>query len=178
MKRNVLRIALYTDYIDSDYVQKIHEGAWKFCKEQNIELLEFPAGEVDSKTSHNYQLLSVASHIKNTNVDGLIFLSATQLYHTTPDSLHTYIKSFSPLPTVSVGYSFPDIPSVMSDSTKGVTAVITHIIQNHNCRRIALIGVNGNLKDAVERTEVYKSVLEENHIPVDESILLSGNFTY
>lgn len=79
---------------------------------------------------------------------------------------------------MSLGYSFPDIPSVMSDSSKGLTAVITHLIQNHNCRRIALMGVNGNSKDAVERTEVYKSVLEKNHMPVDESILLSGTFTY
>lgn len=178
MRRNGLRIALYTDYVDSDYVQKIHEGAWKFCKEKNVELIEFPAGEINSKTSHNYQLLSVASHIKNANVDGLIFLSATQLYHTTPDSLHTYINSFSPLPTVSLGYTFPNIPSVMSDSTKGLTAVITHIIQNHNCRRIALMGVSGNFTDAQERTKIYKSVLEKNHIPVDESIILYGSFTY
>lgn len=73
MKRKGLRIALYTDYIDSDYVQKIHEGAWKFCKEKNIELIEFPAGEINSKVSHNYQLTSIAAHIKNTNLDGLIF---------------------------------------------------------------------------------------------------------
>src|SRR5574344_55923 len=178
MEKRSLRIAYYTDYIGSEYIQKIQKGAAAYCQEQNIDLISFPSGIICSEYKYTYQLMATAAHITPKNVDGIIFITGTQLYNATIDYVRSYMRSFEPLPIVSVSYALPDVPSIISDCKKGMHDIISHLMTEHHCKRIALMGVSGNSAEGAERGKVYRSVLAENNIPVDESLCMYGMFTY
>ena len=179
MKNPHFRIVLYVDYIDSEYVRKIGKGVTDFFANKDVELVTFSAGEVgDHDPAFNYQHLSIAAHVTQKNFDGIIFVTGTQLHHVTAEYIHSYLKSFQPLPLVSIGYPFDDIPSVMPDCTLGMSAVVTHLIKEHKCKHIALMGVAGNSEEAAERTRVFCETLKQNNMPVDESLFMYGGFTY
>ena len=179
MENPHFRIVLYVDYIDSEYVKKIGKGVADFFAHKEVELVTFSAGELgDHDPAFNYQHLSIVAHISQKNFDGIIFVTGTQLHHITAENIHSYLKSFQPLPLVSIGYPFHDIPSVMPDCTLGMSALVTHLIKEHKCKRIALMGVAGNSEEAAERTRVFCETLKQNKIPIDESLFMYGGFTY
>lgn len=174
------RIALYIDYIDSEYVQKVYSGAERFFSTKNVDLIGFSAGELQDRVSNsfNYQLLSVGAHLTSKNIDGIIFVTGTQLHHTTPEYAHSFLKAYQPIPVVSIGCPFDDIPSVMPDCTEAVNTLVTHLIKTHHCKRIALMGVAGHSEEAIQRTNAFCETLKQNNMPVDESLFMYGSFTY
>ena len=178
MENKHLRIALYVDYLDSEYVQKIKSGVEEFLTKKEIECVSFIAGEIGDLNAHNYQSLSVASLINESNFDGIIFVTGTQLHHATVEEIHSYINSFKPIPAVSIGYPFDDIPSIMPDCSNGISLIVNHLIKVHKRSKIALMGVAGNSQEAAERTEVFCKSLEANGIKVDKSLFIYGDFTY
>src|SRR5574344_887875 len=130
MKNHHFRIALYVDYIDSEYVQKLFKGAQSFFSKNDVALVLLAAGELcDHDPTFNYQHLSIAAHLTPKNFDGIIFVAGTELYHTTPEYARTFLKSFHPLPVVSIGYPFEDIPSVIPDCTDAMHTLVTHMIK-------------------------------------------------
>ena len=134
--RNTKRIAFITDYMESEYSQKLCKGAGDYAKEHGMELVAFTISQINSKDfAFDYQMLSVASHVRPDNFDGVIFASATQLCSTSVDYLCSYLKSFSPLPVVSVGNAIPGIPSVAGTSETGFRAMIAHLIENGHAKR-------------------------------------------
>lgn len=179
MKTKRYRIALYTDYFDSEYIRKIQKGALQFADENGIELVSFAAGELgDTSSNYNYQHMAVAAHLTKQNVDGIIFVSGTQMYYVTPDYLRTYIKSFEPLPVLSVGCAFEDVHSVISDCRKGIQELVTHLITEHHCKRIALMSVGGYSVEGADRTRAFQETLEENGLAFLPSLVMYGSFTY
>src|SRR5574344_10082 len=179
MKNKHFRIALYVDYVDSEYVQQINTGAEKYFAKKGIELIVFCVGELEDRDpSHNYQYLAGASLITSNNVDGVLFATGTQLFHATPEYINSYLSFFKPLPVVSIGYPFDGVPTVMPDCTVGMSAVVDHLVQKHHCKKIALMGVVGYSEEAAERTRVFKETLEKNNVPFDESRVMLGSFTY
>lgn len=179
MQNKHLRIAFYVGYFDSEYVKELHSGILKFCNEHEIELLSFVAGEVgDKEDGMNYQNLAVATHVNSRNVDGILFATGTQLKYVGPEEILTYLKSFSPVPVVSIGYSFPEVPSVVSDCSEDFSKLIEHLIVKHGCKKIAFMGVGKNSQEGNEREKVFRDTLIKNNIPIDEKIIFRATFTY
>ncbi len=58
----------------------------------------------------------------------------------------------------------------------GFELMVRHIIESHGCRRVNMLaGFKGNaISD--ERIAVYKKVLQENHIPIEEERIAYGDF--
>ncbi|MBQ2601668.1 MAG: GGDEF domain-containing protein [Treponema sp.] len=177
--RDTKRIAFITDYMESEYSQKLCAGASKFAKEHNLEMVSFSINQINSTDfSFEYQALSIASHIRSENFDGVLFATGTQLCHTSVDYLKSFIKSFEPLPVVSIGDIVSGIPSVLSSSEVGFSNLVSHLIEKHGCRRIALMSVKANSSDVEERTRIFKQVLLSHNIAYDESMILFGGYSY
>ena len=177
--RNIKRIAFITDYMESEYSQKLCRGAGDFAREHGMELVTFTISQLNSKDfAFDFQMLSVASHVRPDNFDGVLFASATQLCSASVDYLRSYLKSFSPLPVVSIGNAIPGIPSVAGSSESGFRTMVSHLIEKHKCRRIALMSVKTNSKDIEERTRVFREVLISHNIAYDESMVLFGGYSY
>jgi diguanylate cyclase (GGDEF)-like protein len=78
-------------------------------------------------------------------------------------------------PVVLVGHTVAglDRPAVLPDNASGIRAVITHLIQEHGCRRIAFTGYLA-ATDIRERHDAYLDVLAEHGL--EPGVLLpAGN---
>ncbi len=178
MRRNK-RIAFVTDYLESEYSQKLCRGAGLCAAEREVELVAFSINQIRSKAyPYDYQALSVVSHLRPENFDGVLFATAAQLANSTTDYLSSFVKSFAPLPVVSIGNTLPGIPSVISTAEKGFSCVVSHLIEKHGCRRIALMSAHANSTDVEERSKIFKEILLSHNIAYDESMVLYGGFSY
>ncbi|MGN0729760.1 substrate-binding and GGDEF domain-containing protein [Treponema sp.] len=173
------RVAIIVDYLETEYTQRAVKGAHSFLKKHNMELVVFPISTINAVNfNYDYQNLAVASHVNSSNVDGLIFLTCTQLNNVSLEYLRMYLKSFAPLPVVSVGCEFEDIPSITISCRKSMCQLVEHLIVKHNKRNFALMSLEGESQEAREREDAFRQTLKKYKIPFDESKKIYGGFTY
>jgi len=81
------------------------------------------------------------------------------------------------VPIVAVDRKVPDLvtDSVVIDNVAGAYAATTHLIQLGH-RRIGLVGAPLTVSVGWERRQGYEQALREYQIPVDESLIRTGNF--
>lgn len=173
------RVALLIDYVETEYSQRLVRGTSDYLSKHNAELVVFPSGTINAVNfSYNYQYLAVASHITPQNVDGIIFMTGSHLNNVTPEYMHSYLKSFAPVPVVSIGYKFDDIPSVVSSCAGSMYDLVSHIITTHGRRKIALMGVEGNSQEVSDRKSAFLNTLKQFSVEFDPSREIYGGFTY
>jgi diguanylate cyclase (GGDEF)-like protein len=173
------RIALFIDYAETDYSQRIAEGANLVLKKRGYDILIFPTGGGENYVmSYDYQYLSVAAHINEANVDGVIFVTTQALNYYEHDFVESYIKSFSSVPIVSIGYIYGSIPSVIAKSEAAMKEMVAHLITDHHRTKFALLDVSKGAQDAVSRRQVFLEVLAEHGLKLDEGNVIVGNFAY
>ena len=107
------------------------------------------------------------------NTDGLLVFS-DGLVDDDLTALHT-----SGFPMVLVHRTPPPqvtIPSVTVENIEITKQLIDHLINVHGKRRILFLRGPIDQEDSVRRETGYKSALQANGIPVDENLILNGDF--
>lgn len=179
MAQRKIRIALFTDYTETEYSQRLIKGASEYLTEINAELIVVAAGAINSSTkNHDYQRLAVASLITPQNIDGIIFITGPQIVNVSYDYLESYLKSFAPIPVVSVGCKLGDFPYVSSECKESMIELVEHLITRHKRKNIALLTGNVNSRDIIERTEIYQAILEKHNLSWENKIIDCGELTY
>jgi LacI family transcriptional regulator len=75
----------------------------------------------------------------------------------------------TPPPSVS-------LPSVTVENVEITKRLVEHLIHDHNKRRILFLRGPVHQEDSARREAGYKSALQANNIPFDESLVLEGDF--
>jgi signal transduction histidine kinase/DNA-binding LacI/PurR family transcriptional regulator/DNA-binding response OmpR family regulator len=110
--------------------------------------------------------------------DGIIVISSLLSAPTSPDEFRERCRRFHPLPVVSLGIAYEGIPSVVLDNSAGMYDAVSHLIEVHHLRKIAFIhGLEGH-HDAIERFSAFSRAMETHDVPVEESLILHGDFQY
>ena len=81
------------------------------------------------------------------------------------------------MPTVSIAPFDPGIPHISVDNHQAMRLVLTHLIEQHNYRRIAILRGPLLQHEAEERYQGYCGVMAGDHLPVDPELVLLGDFT-
>jgi LacI family transcriptional regulator len=68
------------------------------------------------------------------------------------------------------------IPSVTVENTEITHKLVEHLIQVHGKRRIMFLRGPASQEDSMRREAGYKSALQANGIPLDETLILNGEF--
>ena len=89
-----LRIGLIFDYVVSEYTELMIKGVQTACKENNIGLYIFSIGELhDIRGAFEYQNIAVTAFVSSNNLDGIIFISGTQMHYLSKAEISSYIKN-------------------------------------------------------------------------------------
>ncbi len=173
------KIGLLIHDADSEYAMELIKGIKLGCEQIGAQLFIFTVGEFNCSWSKNeYQRRSVAFFITKNNIDLLLCASGVQMNNFTIDEFTSYLNYFKPLPVISIGVEIPRIPSVVIDCSNGLRNLVNHMIDEHHCKNIGIIGVSLQSKDAEDRTRVILDTLKERGLKADESIIIYGNFSY
>lgn len=144
----------------------------------NVNLLCFVGGKPASILTDDHPSPSYGFYdlVKPAQLDGLIF--AADIGHGLKyQEISAFCKVFAPIPMVAHAIDAEGVPNLRSDSLNGMREVIRHLIEQHNCRRIAFIrGVAGQI-EAEERFQAYHEELQAHMIRYDEKLVVQGDFT-
>lgn len=176
---NRFRLGLLIHDYGNEFSQELEAGIMAFCQHVNCTLYVFPIGEMHSPYAiYDYQKRAGAALVNQNSVDGLLVATGTQGNFITKDELTAFIKSFSPIPTISIGDVIPGLPSIVPDTKDGMYELVTHLIKKHKCRNLALMSVEGQAVVAVDRTEAFMKALKDNKLQIDERNIMYAHFTY
>jgi DNA-binding LacI/PurR family transcriptional regulator/signal transduction histidine kinase len=109
--------------------------------------------------------------LKHTKIDGLIIHSdSLRTLQQKKDLVDCCKKAFS-IPMINVGSRLDDIANVLIDNECGMHELLDHLIHDHGYRKFGFIRGPVENKDAEARLATFSKILEENGIPVDESLI-------
>ena len=171
-----LTFGLLIDWISSPYHVALWRGIADYAAQHNINLIVFPGREIKSPYYFEAQANVIYDVIDAQYLDGLIITSDSLADHITAAEMVAFCQQFSPLPMVGIASIIGDMPSVLIENTLGMRELLIHMIEVHQCQKIAFISGPEENFDALQRFEVYKDVLEAYGIPFDADLVEPGFF--
>ena len=111
-------------------------------------------------------------------LDGLVIWGSLLNTQISAPEIQAFYQRYRPLPLVSVGLPLSGTPSVLVGNYQGMRDAVDHLIEVHGLRRIAFIrGQVGN-PEGEERYRAYCDALADHGIPVDENLVVFGDWYY
>jgi len=166
-----------TSWGESHYYQSLLlSGLSDFAKENNINVLCFVTGRINSPYEWDRCRNILLKFIDKNKVDGLVVPTTAIGAYSDSNSMVKLLASYD-LPIVTVGERFEDFPSVTIDNYTGMRQVVDHLIEEHGYRRIAFIKGPPN-KEAFIRFQAYCDSLAAHQIDFDPSLIYNGDFRF
>jgi LacI family transcriptional regulator len=146
---------------------------------------ELARGVEDASFEHGYSVILCNSDgdldkemlytnvLSERRVDGILFVAAGVSSERIRDLQSKH------MPLVVVDRDLPDltVDSVLTDNARGGRAATLHLVELGH-RRIGCITGPSGLTPSAERVTGYLSALDESSIPVDDRLIVRGDFQY
>jgi signal transduction histidine kinase/DNA-binding LacI/PurR family transcriptional regulator/AraC-like DNA-binding protein len=104
-------------------------------------------------------------------LDGLVSWASSVGGMLKDEEVARFHLRYHPLPIVSITLPMEECPTVSIDSYAGMRALVIHMIEAHDCRRLAFVRGPENHYYAQERYHAYLDVLQERGIPFDAALV-------
>ena len=178
-------IAFLLGDIRDVYSNTVSKGAIKAAKEQDCNLLIVPgryfhAGENLLLGEYEYQYQTLFSYFRENNVDIIVLASGCVGFVSGAEgrnSLDKFIEQIGDIPLLTISGDSKNLPNVRYDNVSGIKEGISYMINKQNCRKIAMVGGTQDNLDSKERVNAYREALAEAGLPVDEDLIIYGDFT-
>jgi len=154
----------------------IYKTVKGLLQKYNYKLLYF-AGEAYRSPYYFDTLANILyDQITQKSVNGLILMSNLLSSYTSYQVFLERCLQFHPLPVVSLGTALASIPSVVANNFNGMYKAVSHLIEEHHLTRIAFLRGPQEHPDAIERFNAFTQAMEAHGLPIEESLLLQGNY--
>lgn len=177
--KNRLTIALLTSHLTNPLSKDIQQGI-KENLGDNIDLITYTGGALGDKKHIEWMDVSgniIYELVDKKRFDGVIIYGGAIGQYISKDDFITFCKKFDPVPVVNVSLNAQGIPSVMFSNFDGVYDLVTHMVKEHNAKRISFIKGPEGHDEAEERFRGYLEALEDNKIDFDPNLVSEGSFS-
>lgn len=164
------------DWLEDSYQGSVLAGAVDAAQSRGVSLVVLPGGVLGGHGKNGawrnqlYELLSPRRY------DGLVVMTGTLGNQLGEDVVSSLCADFPKDRVCSVGIALRESSTVLIDNRRGMQSALEHLIRDHGHRRIAFIrGPSANI-EAEERYWAYKDVLDAHSIPIDQNLVLQGDF--
>ena len=128
--------------------------------------------EFESQANILYEMMNTE------NVDGILIASNVIGQYISEEELEEFSQRYQPVPMVNMGIALKSVPSVVLDNYAGTSAVVRHLLEEHQYRRIAFVGGLREHPEAQERYRAFAATLQEHGIPLDPALVTFGDFQF
>lgn len=171
------RVALLMDAIEDDYQAAVVRGAAGAAQQAGVGLWCLAGGVIANDANDPRGVRNFLFDLPRPgDFDGILALSGSLSSHLGIAAFSEWLKRFRGVPIVSVGVEIAGYQSVIAEGASGMTEVLTHLIQQHNHRRIAFVRGPTTSFEAEERFAAYRAVLARFAIAEDARLILQGNW--
>lgn len=172
-----LTIGVLVADIDTAFALRQVSGIIEQGQALGARVVFLPGSQPESTSEFDRQFNLVFRLPDATAFDGLLVIGTTLQYHLGPRDLEAFLKSLPPVPVVSLGFAAESVPSVVNDNLGGFRDVVTHLIEAHGCRQIAMIAGPQGQAEAEERLEGWRQACAAAGIEADPQRLVYGSFS-
>lgn len=171
------RIALLMDAIEDDYGAAIVKGAASAAQQEGLELWCLAGGVVGGGRKDGPGARNFLFDLLHANdFDGILVLSGSLGNQIGVAAFEEWLKPFQSVPMVSLGVELASCPNVVVDGAPGMIELVSHLIQQHNHRRIAFVRGPTTSFEAEERFAAYRAVLARFGVAEDPRLVLQGDW--
>lgn len=160
----------------SNYHVEIVAGIEQYCKENNINLLQFSVGSWSSQDASDYFRYNLYELIALNEIDGIISLTSSIVSSDNEKKYIEYLHSITDSPIVHVSKEIKNEYCISFNNNIAFRELFKHLIEHHKYKKIGFITGNLNNPDAVERLEIYKESLNTYEIPFNDELICFGNW--
>ncbi|MBN2532715.1 MAG: substrate-binding domain-containing protein [Spirochaetales bacterium] len=171
-----ITVGFFVTKLDYEYQREIWRGICDEAVKEDINLICFPGEIIQSRYKFEYQANILYKIAGKENIDGIVVLTSSIGQFISNKELIRFFHSYKPLPAVSIGIKFKNIPSIIVENTKGLYEVICHLINDHNCRRIAFIAGPKGHQEADQRLKTFNKVMKEYESILEKPVYIQGDF--
>ena len=178
-----LNIGLVIDDIDNFFSNQAAIGAEQAAKALDANLFVFPGhyiGKTDSRYAdkkYEYQYNTIFNLPTERNVDIIYILQGLICSRAATDVQTRFLKMMPEVPVICLFSDFEGYHSVTFDNRSGLSSLLDHLIVKHKAKDIGFVSGPVTNRDARERLDIYKDVLEGHGIPFDEGKVVYGDFS-
>lgn len=108
--------------------------------------------------------------------DGILVLSGSLGNQLGAAGFNEWLKRYDGVPMVSIGVEIARCTNVIADGGPGMTDLLSHLVEQHNYRRVAFVRGPVTSFEAEERFAAYRLVLARFRIAEDPRLILQGNW--
>ncbi len=180
-------IAIIIEQLDNFFYGPITKGAKMAAEELGINLFIIESGRIFSKEYYSkekryrdrmhvdFERNPLISYAATDGVDLVILGSG---YFCNGSEISRKLMSrLSDKKKLVVADTFPGVPSIQYDNSKGIKEAVAYLVEEGNCRNILMFsGPEGNT-DAEERLLAYREKMQEYGIEVDDNMIGYGDFS-
>jgi DNA-binding LacI/PurR family transcriptional regulator len=154
------------------YQDEVVIGAHQECGVHGVDLYCLSGGNVVLQDPHNF----VYALPDPRQFDAAIVVKGTMGAEEGDATVAGLVDRLRPLPTCMIGAPEPGVPSVLIDNSSGVRALTRHLIEKHDCRRIAF--VTGHGREAEQRLAGYHAGHRDRGLTADGQLTIKGDFRF
>ncbi|HEQ71416.1 MAG TPA: hypothetical protein ENN69_02915, partial [Spirochaetia bacterium] len=170
-------LGLIIDWLENPYQVQQLEGIEKAAIKNDVNLITFIGGAYKSPRFHEASRNMIYKFIDKRNVDGLIVSMGSVAHFCNQLEFSDFIRSFSPLPIVTIAGQLNPYHAVLVDNRSGLREILIHLIRDHGYRRIAFVQGTPTNVEAIERFNLYMETLSDFGIIPDPALVCPGDFT-
>lgn len=182
-KTKRLNIGLFICHLDNDYAYDICKGVDFATKELDANLIVFPGMYINAaynnpqKARFDYQYNSIFYYASPENLDVLIISMGTIGSFLSETDLKSFLEHFKDIPIVTIEIEIPGYSCVYTEGKTGLKKAIEHLIIDHQQEKIGFVSGRPFNADAIERLETYKETLTQYNIPIEDNLIVHGDFS-
>jgi signal transduction histidine kinase/DNA-binding LacI/PurR family transcriptional regulator len=147
------------------------QGLIDAAKKKDVNLICYSGGQLNSWHGDESEAAVIYKLISTQRLAGIVIWTGNLNWNTPHDQVQRFVKSYDPLPVVSVEVEIEGIPSLIWDNFYGMSEAVTHLIEVHQCKRIAFIRGNHLQLAMDQRFRAYMHTLEKHEIAFDPGLV-------
>lgn len=182
-------IAIMAGNAESEYVMKLMAGFRNCAKEEDVNLVFLLGPHIPRYCKdilagsfawdYDFQFHTVYDYVQFIKPDAIIIAYGSLSHFKHVPNVEEFVAKFKGIPTLVLGdaVSDPKVPYLIGGNYGGMKESVRHLVEDHGYRKIAFVGGPKRNFDSNRRMAAYKDVLKEHGIPVEESLIIHGNYT-
>ncbi len=171
-----LTIALLTDHFLGDYQTVLRDAVEFATREFDVDFICLVGRSLDSPNKYEKIQNDIFNDISSEAVSGMVVLGANLSMYAGKNRIVEFCRKLAPIPVCNIGLELPNIPSIIINN-RAIAQATEHLIENHDCKKIAYIGGPLNNEEAQIRREAFIEALDKNGVFFDRELEKTGEFT-
>jgi signal transduction histidine kinase/AraC-like DNA-binding protein len=166
-----LTIGYLTPQIRDEVGHAIWSGVAEAAQQKQVKLICFVGERLNDPRDFRAQA-NIVYHLVNLHqLDGLISWTSSLGVYLDAPAQQKFYRAYHPLPLVSLGSLFKNMPSVLAEGYNGMRHLMTHLIEEHGYRRLVFLRGPENHPYAQERYQAYLDALQAYNLPLNPNLI-------